>query len=89
MTVLARVLRATLRALYEALGDPDFNTIVQTAPLEDEAKPYYLWHLQIVPRVSAMAGFELGSGMAISTMMPEASAAIMREVMTQTGTGGQ
>jgi UDPglucose--hexose-1-phosphate uridylyltransferase len=81
LRALAQVLRATLRALYDCLGVPDFNALVQTAPLEDEAKPYYLWHLQIVPRITTMAGFELGSGMAISTMMPEESAALMREVM--------
>jgi UDPglucose--hexose-1-phosphate uridylyltransferase len=89
LRALAQVLRATLRALYDLLGDPDCNVMIQAAPMEDEAKPYYLWHLQIVPRLTTMAGFELGSGMAISTIMPEASAAIMREVLAQTNTGGQ
>lgn len=35
----ATVLRRVLRALYDALGDPDFNLIVHTAPVEDEEKP--------------------------------------------------
>ena len=33
------LLRATLQALYDALGDPDFNYVVHTAPIEDEIRP--------------------------------------------------
>jgi len=76
---LAQVLRRTLRALYDRLGDPDFNYIIHSAPAEDENKDYYLWHIQILPRLSTIAGFELGSGVYISTMLPEQSAATMRE----------
>ncbi|HLC41215.1 MAG TPA: DUF4931 domain-containing protein [Methylomirabilota bacterium] len=78
---LAPVLRETLFALAAILGDPDFNYIIHTAPIEDESKPYYLWHIQIVPRVTTIAGFELGSGIYITTMMPEESAAILRQAV--------
>jgi UDPglucose--hexose-1-phosphate uridylyltransferase len=78
---LAPVLRETLRALYDALGNPDFNYIVHSAPIGDESKPYYLWHIQILPRVTTIAGFELGSGMFITTILPEDSAAFMRQVI--------
>ena len=76
---LAPVLRRTLRAMYDRLGDPDFNYIIHSAPIEDENKDYYLWHIQILPRLSTIAGFELGSGIYISTMLPEQSAATMRK----------
>ena len=76
---LAHVLRRTLRALYDRLGDPDFNYIIHSAPAEDENKDYYLWHIQILPRLTTIAGFELGSGIYISMMLPEQSAATMRE----------
>lgn len=79
MEELARVLRECLRALYQALGDPDFNYIVHTAPVEGETHPYYLWHIQILPRLAMIAGFELGSGISINTMLPEESAAFMRD----------
>lgn len=76
---LAQVLRRTLRALFDRLSDPDFTYIVHSAPTEDENKEYYLWHIQIVPRLTAIAGFELGSGIYISTILPEQSAVMMRE----------
>ena len=78
---LAPVLRRTLRALYDRLGDPDFNYIIHSAPIEDENKNYYLWHIQILPRLNTIAGFELGSGIYITTMLPEESAASIRECL--------
>ena len=79
LQALAPVLRNTLRGLYETLGDPNFNYIIHSAPTEDDYKDYYLWHIQILPRLTTIAGFELGSGIYITTMMPEESAATMRE----------
>jgi len=76
---LAPVLRKTLRALHDRLGNPDFNFMIHSAPIEDENKDYYLWHIQILPRLTTIAGFELGSGIYITTMLPEESAAVMRE----------
>lgn len=76
---LARVVRHCLGSLYTVLGDPDFNYIIHTAPVEGETHPYYLWHIQILPRTAMIAGFELGSGIAITTILPEESAAFMRD----------
>jgi UDPglucose--hexose-1-phosphate uridylyltransferase len=76
---LARVLRTTLRKIYHALGDPDFNYILHTAPVDDEDNPYFLCHIQIVPRLTTVAGFEMGSGIYINTALPEDTARFMRE----------
>ncbi len=75
----ATILRAQLRKLHYALNDPDYNLIIHTAPLEDEDKDYYLWHVQILPRLTTIAGFELGSGIYINNALPEATAAFIRE----------
>jgi len=77
---LARVLRDTLRRLYILLNDPDYNLVIHTSPLGDENKQYYLWHIQIVPRLTTPAGFEMGSGMNINTAFPEETAAQLRKV---------
>lgn len=75
---LARILRRTLGALDRALDRPDFNYVLHTAPVGDEGKPYYLWHLQILPRIATLAGFELGSGIPINGVTPEEAAAALR-----------
>lgn len=78
MVDLASVLRRVLRGLHNALGNPDFNLIVHTAPIEDEAKPYFLWHIEIRPRMTTQAGFELGTGIYINTAVPEETAQFMK-----------
>ncbi len=83
LPALARVLRRTLAALHAALGEHDFNYILHSAPLEDAARRYYLWHIQILPRLATIAGFELGSGMFITTMAPEESAAVVRDALAR------
>ena len=76
---LARVLKDTLLCLHQQLDDPAFNLMVDTSTTEDEDDPYYHWHIRIVPRLTTIAGFEMGSGIYISTALPEQTASLMRE----------
>ncbi|HBH60401.1 MAG TPA: hypothetical protein DDX85_01395 [Nitrospiraceae bacterium] len=76
---LAKLLKEILLKFYHALHDPDFNLIIHTSPVDDEHKTYYLWHIQIIPRLTLAAGFELGSGIYINSAMPEETAAFMRD----------
>ncbi|MEZ5398792.1 MAG: galactose-1-phosphate uridylyltransferase [Bryobacteraceae bacterium] len=77
---LARILLQTLLRLHRGLGNPDFNFVVHTAPVEDETKPYYLWHFEITPRLTTPAGFELGSRISVNSCLPEDAAAFLRSV---------
>ena len=76
----ARILQRALYRLYEGLDDPDFNFVVHTAPVRDERSAYYAWYLQILPRITTPAGFEIGSGMTINVSLPEETAAFMRNI---------
>ena len=76
---LATVLKITLYSLYQGLGNPDFNFIIHSSPTDDATKDYFLWHIQILPRTTTIAGFELGSGIFINSMLPEDSAAYLRQ----------
>ncbi len=80
---LARVLKDVLLKLYLSLKNPDYNFVIHTAPVDDEHKSYYLWHIQIIPRLTKMAGFELGSGIYINVALPEETAAFMRTFNTE------
>lgn len=77
---LASVLKTTLLKIYKSLNNPDFNFVIHTAPVDDENKSYYLWHIQIIPRLTTVAGFEIGSGIFINTSLPEETAEFMRGV---------
>jgi len=67
----SRVMRDALRRIHIGLNNPDYNHVVYTAPAGDECEPYYSWHLRIYPRLTAVAGFEIGSGIHINTSLPE------------------
>ncbi len=76
---LGRALRRALAAQDEALGGPDYNFLLHTAPLEPGASDVLPWYIQIVPRVMVTAGFELGLGVHILIVTPEAAAQRLRE----------
>ncbi len=76
--LLATVVRAILRKIHQRLGDPDYNLIIRTAPIKDTQEDYYHWYIQILPRLTTPAGFELGSGVYIDTSLPEETAKFMR-----------
>jgi UDPglucose--hexose-1-phosphate uridylyltransferase len=77
---LARILRRCLAKLYHGLSDPDFNYVLRTAPLEYVGVKYYHWYVSVIPRLTKMAGFELGSGMFINVSLPEEDAAFLRGI---------
>jgi UDPglucose--hexose-1-phosphate uridylyltransferase len=75
----AEMLATALRALSSRFdGPPDMNLWVRTAPPDAE---HFLWHIDIAPRLTVRAGFELGTGVDINVYPPERAAADLREVM--------
>jgi UDPglucose--hexose-1-phosphate uridylyltransferase len=77
---LAEVLKTVLQKLHRGLDNPDFNLTVDSVSRGDESKEYFLWHIRILPRLTTPAGFELGSGMSINTVLPEDAAQYLREI---------
>ncbi|QDU40340.1 Galactose-1-phosphate uridylyltransferase [Maioricimonas rarisocia] len=86
LPALAGILREVLLKLYVALDNPDFNLTIDVAPRGDEDKEYYQWHIRVLPRLSTTAGFEMGSGMSINTVLPEEAARFLRNGRSSTGT---
>jgi UDPglucose--hexose-1-phosphate uridylyltransferase len=86
MKLLADVLKGSLGAVRDALGDPSFHYIVHTSPVTSGLKSEesetqdatFHWHLEILPRLTSLAGFEWGSGMYINIVSPEEAAAHLR-----------
>jgi UDPglucose--hexose-1-phosphate uridylyltransferase len=80
---LAAALRSLLARLRRLLGDVDYNYVVHSAPVGEEATEYFAWHAQIVPRLTTPAGFELGSGIAVNPSLPEDTAAALRRAVAE------
>lgn len=77
---LGTVLKSVLRKLELALDDPPYNYVLHTAPFDMGELPHYLWHIEIFPRLTRVAGFEWGSGFYINPVMPEQAARFLSEV---------
>ena len=77
-----------LRRLFNLLQDPPYNFVLHTAPpvQAELAKPGYWqtlprdyhWHIELVPRLSQISGFEWGSGFFINPLPPEDAARFLR-----------
>jgi UDPglucose--hexose-1-phosphate uridylyltransferase len=85
---LARILRKVLAKLKKGLNDPAYNYILHTAPFRRQQKSGYWrtidhdfhWHIEIMPRLTRVAGFEWGTGFYICPMPSETAAKFLREV---------
>ena len=77
---LARVLKETLQRMNRALESPPFNLIVHSAPFTEASGEFYHWHVEIIPKLTKVAGFEWGSGFYINPTAPEEAAEVLRGV---------
>jgi len=85
---LAAILRDHLRRVRSLLQDPPYNLVIHTAPsphprpgLPDywtTIEHDFHWHVEIVPRVTRLAGFEWGSGYTVNPTPPEEAAQFLR-----------
>lgn len=76
----AKALRAVLRALWKGLKNPAYNYFIHTAPCEEKANyHFYHWHLELFPKTAIWAGFEIGTGIEISSIAPEDAAEFLKK----------
>ncbi|HEB01392.1 MAG TPA: DUF4921 family protein [Candidatus Portnoybacteria bacterium] len=77
---LAEAFQMALNKIYKGLDDPAYNFFLHTAPCDGKAYDQYHWHFEIFPKTAIWAGFELGTGIEISTIEPEKAAEFLRKV---------
>ncbi|MBI4609486.1 MAG: galactose-1-phosphate uridylyltransferase [Candidatus Rokubacteria bacterium] len=75
---LAVMVGELLRRMNQVLLDPPFNFMLHTAPLKDPAPDHFHWHLEVIPKLTKVAGFEWGSGFFINPTPPEAAVRYLR-----------
>ncbi len=81
VTALSGIVKKTFSLLKRALKDPPYNFVIHTTPFEsNEDTTYYHWHLEIMPKLTKVAGFEWGTGFYINHTPPEVAADFLREI---------
>lgn len=79
---LSKTLRSTLGAIAKLLGDPPYNYSFHTSPKGINDIDYH-WHLEIYPKLSIWAGFELSTGVYINVTPPEVAASSLCKLLKE------
>ncbi|MFQ5707558.1 MAG: galactose-1-phosphate uridylyltransferase [bacterium] len=77
---LAISLKDALTRINKALGFPPFNFMLHSSPIQESSLLEYHWHLEIIPKLTKIAGFEWGSGFYINSTPPEIAAEHLQNV---------
>ena len=77
--LLAKILQQTLKQIDKVLNLPPYNMMIHTSPFRNEENEHYHWHIEIIPKLTKIAGFEWGSGFYINPTPPEEAAKFLRE----------
>ncbi|MFN7088763.1 MAG: DUF4931 domain-containing protein [Candidatus Paceibacteria bacterium] len=81
---LAQAMIAVLQKIKKALANPPYNFFIHTSsPREkmfEKFHEFYTWHIEILPKLSIAAGFELGTGVDINVVDPDQAAEMLKNV---------
>ena len=78
---LASILKESLTRLKKALNTPPYNYIIHTTPITLKGIEFYHYHLEIIPVLTHIAGFEWGTGFYINPTAPEESASYLKNIL--------
>jgi UDPglucose--hexose-1-phosphate uridylyltransferase len=76
---LAKALKSLVARMEKVLESPAYNMVIHTSPMRESSNDYYHWHLELMPRLTRVAGFEWGTGFYINPTPPEEAANFLRE----------
>lgn len=74
---IAGLTQNILHMMKKKLNDPDVNVFIHESPLDGKTHDYHHWHIEILPRLTTPAGFELSTGVYINITPPETVPAIL------------
>jgi UDPglucose--hexose-1-phosphate uridylyltransferase len=80
ISAFAKTLKTSLKALKNLVNDPPYNYGFHIA-INKDAQESYHWHVEVYPKLSIWAGFELSSGIFINTVAPENAASELKRVI--------
>jgi UDPglucose--hexose-1-phosphate uridylyltransferase len=80
---LAKAIRTLLNKANRVLDDPPYNLVIHSSPTQDSSNDHYHWHIEFVPKLTKVGGFEWGTGFYINPTPPEEAAKFLREASVE------
>ena len=77
---LAVTMKEVLGRINTALNKPPYNFVIHTAPMQEGPMEHYHWHIEFMPKLTRIAGFEWGTGFYINPTSPEEAAEYLRNI---------
>ncbi|MFZ0389370.1 MAG: galactose-1-phosphate uridylyltransferase [Calditrichia bacterium] len=77
---LSITLKDVLGRINTALNYPPYNFVIHTSPMQEKSMEYYHWHIEFMPKLTRVAGFEWGSGFFINPTSPEDAAQYLKKI---------
>jgi UDPglucose--hexose-1-phosphate uridylyltransferase len=81
ISAFAKTLKGSLKALKDLVNDPPYNYGFHLS-IDKKSEGYYHWHLEVYPKISIWAGFEINTGIYINTIPPETAAESLRKALS-------
>ncbi len=78
-SALAELFSETMKRLNRILPGVSYNYMLHTAPIKHDSLEHYHWHIEIMPKLTTIAGFEWGTEFYINPSPPEDSARMLRD----------
>jgi len=77
---LASILKDSVTKVKKVFPDVAYNFMIHSSPVNgDENAEGYHWHIEFMPKLTRVAGFEWGSGFYLVSTPPELAAKYLRE----------
>ncbi|HOP85173.1 MAG TPA: galactose-1-phosphate uridylyltransferase [Syntrophorhabdaceae bacterium] len=76
---LAECMSVLMKKYVRLLNAPPYNFIFHMAPKNESELSHFHWHIEIIPRLTKMAGFEWGTGFYINPTPPEEATIYLKE----------
>ncbi len=76
---LGGVMQTLVGKLERVLGHPAYNLVIHSSPLREKELEHYHWHIELIARLTRVAGFEWGSGIYLNPTPPEEAARFLKE----------
>jgi UDPglucose--hexose-1-phosphate uridylyltransferase len=77
---LSITFKEVLGKINVALQNPPYNFVVHTFPVQDDPDKFYHWHIEFMPKLTSVAGFEWGTGFHINPTSPEDAAKYLKNI---------
>jgi UDPglucose--hexose-1-phosphate uridylyltransferase len=84
---MAEAIRVAARALRNRWPGAAFNLAISSAPLRAPGRSAFHWHLEVLPRLTNLAGFELATGSWMNIVDPSRAAAEYRAALERIPAG--